>query len=226
MNQFIYAIRPDQMAGLDTILDPGLMDKIRKPFNMRSAANGPAGACILVTAGEAGDCLYKPDDQDWIKSIVGDYWIGTWNGRIPTEMALRKTSQLSGHRVTLADGSEWLVPVVRLIDGGSALPASLVLGTKGEVYTSELPAYSKLSAQADQLFADLRVEMKWDEGTQVLGPGDRIGVAADAMGWNYHIGVDEMNILGLLTTKNLSDVMAAILDIPSIKKKINAAADD
>ncbi len=226
MGQFIYAIRPDQMAGIDTILVEPLQQRIRKPFNTRSATTGPAGACVLVTAGDAGDCLYKPDLQTWTKAVTGDFWIGTWNDRKPIEQTLRTASQLAGHRVVLADGVEWLVPVVRLIEGGSSLPASLVLGENGEVFTTELPAYSELSAKANQLFADLCVEMGWNEGEQVLAAADRMKLAADAMAWNYHIGIDELNVLALLTTKNLSDVMAAILDIPSLKKKIITDAVD
>ena len=90
MGQFIYAIRPDQMAGIDTILVESLSARIRKPFNTRSATNGPAGACVLVTAGEAGDCLYKPDKQIWTKAITGDFWVGTWNDDRPTEKDLRR----------------------------------------------------------------------------------------------------------------------------------------
>jgi len=223
MKPFIYAIRPDLMDGLETIRLPALSERIKRPFQVRSA-QGPAGACVLLCSGDGGDCVYTPAAQTWAKSIDADFWVGFWTADRPGEKTLRKTSQLAGHPVPLGDGADWNIPVVRLLDGGSAMPSALVLGENGELYSSELPEYAKLSATVDKLFGDLTIEMGWTEGTPQLTAADRMRLAADALGWNYHLGIDEINALGLLTTQNLSEVMAAILDIPSLKKKITAEA--
>jgi len=216
-------------------------------YSQRGTAQGPGGGdCTLVCIGEETKQLYfKPEEQTWQQSLNGKYYVGIINGEKPTEEELRRKKQLAGHEVELApsafsrkqeEGAKWLVPVARIIGGGSILPQSLILGKNGEVVTEELPQYAEFSAKAGKLWEDFQIENKLAEGELKLTVAERMTFAIEALAWNYHIGTEEVNLLKLITSINLGEIMSAIIDVPTLvavmkqmeteKKNADPAATD
>ena len=216
---FLYAVKTDDLADL------GLDPVIRRPYTCRGSADGPAGQCTVLSSGDGKLTRYAPADQVWTPSINGDYWVGYYQDDRPIAKELERSEMLDGHFVTLDDGGKWLIPVVRCIDGGCGLPASVSLHKDGQVLTKPLSKYSGLCAAAGALFDDFMAELKKTGEPPKLDTAGRIKLAIDCLAWNYHVSADEINALEILTTQNLSKIFLAILDMPSLESKKKLPGD-
>jgi len=198
------------------------------PYCQRYTTKGPGGqACSLISLGEdAGKLHFKPEQQHWQKSMNDKYWLGFYNDDRPTEKDLRRKRQLAGHEIELIDGGKWLIPIARMISRGSTLPQTLILGKNGEVITEELSEYAEFSSRVGQLWEDFQCENKWKEGEPKLTVTERMQLVIEALAWNYHIGADEVNLLKLITTQNISELLAAIIDVPTLIEAAKQMADE
>ena len=228
MSNFIYAIENVKMVGPSQLEEAGLNGIFETEISQRYSAAGPAGECVLLAAADIDVKLlhYKPDEQTWKKSIDGKFHIGLYKGRPPTEQNLQRKKQLAGHEIELADATKWLVPVARIITGGTALPQSLILGKNGEVFTEALPKYARFSAKVEKLWEDFQCENNWKQGRPKLSITERMEFAIEALGFNYKVGPNEVNLLKLITTENLSEILAAIIDLPTILEVSKQMADE
>jgi len=229
MAGFLYAIaniNTVKAAVLNTAGLTGIFGQM--PYCQRYTTKGPGGqACSLISLGEAGDKLhFKPEQQHWQKSMNGKYQLGFYNDDRPTERDLQRKRQMAGHEVELADGGKWLVPIARMFSGGSTLPQSLILGKNGEVITEELSEYAEFSSRVGQLWEDFQCENKWKEGNPKLTATERIQLAIEALAWNYHTEADEVNLLKLITTQNISEILTAIIDIPTLMEAAKQMEDE
>lgn len=219
MSGFLYAIPGGGMVNAKRIEAAGLMGIFSERLQDYSQ-RGAGDRTLLCLGGDASRLSYEPKEQAWQKARNGKYEIGIINADRPTEEQLRRKRQLAGHYVELGDGGKWLVPVARIITGGSMLPATLILGSNGEVVTKEMPQYAQFSAKAEKLWEDFQIENKLIEGELKTTIAERMLIAAEALAWNYHLGMDEVNMMGLLTTENLSKVLRAIIDVPTLEEVI------
>ena len=193
----------------------------------RQSERGPGGkACTLWQYRSASKrLLYKPEQQTWSESLTGGYWTGFYNDEKPTEQELRRDVQLAGHLIELGNGEKWLIPVARFISGGSRLPQSLILGSNGELVTETLPEFAAFGCKVEKLWQDFENEMNQVEAEPLVDAKQRWQLAVEALRLNYFVGADEVNALRLLTTKNLNEIMAAILAVPSWVKMANDNQD-
>lgn len=223
----LYALSENTAAG-DVLKKYGLDGKLENPTQRRSQKGPADGPCVLVSDLDAKRVVYKPDEQTWIESIDKKYMLGVWNDQRPGPLELARDRQLRGHSVMLADGNNWLVPVIRAIDGGSRLPASLILGDKGQVVCLPEVGYSELSASTEALWRDFEIELGWTPETEKLTEAERLELckldaaarlilAAKVLNLNYRVGIDELNLLRLISTTNLSQILQAILDWPTFE---------
>lgn len=232
MSDFIYAIENVKTVTARQLEDAGLAGIFGKvEISQRYSTAGPGGECVLFASADIDVKLLhfsirspkdKPDEQTWKKGINGKYHIGFYNGSPPTERILQRKKQLAGHEVELADGNKWLVPVARIITGKSALPQSLILGKNGEVFTEALPKYTQFSSKVEKLWEDFSSEIEGEKKQPKLTFKEQLQLAVEALAFNYRVGMDEVNILKLFTTQNFGEVLAAIIDIPTLMKAEDA----
>lgn len=231
--QFLYAIENGSMVTGEMIKASGLSHAFDEDIDITQGSiesGGPNnGKCVIFSAGQANKCRYKPAAQSWQKSNNGKFWLGVYNDDRPRPEELAVSVQLAGHWVKLEDGNKWLVPVARQIVGGSALPKSLVLGANGEVVEKQLPKYAGFWSRVEKLWNDFLVTNKMEKDGKIqLTMAQRMQLAAEALGFNYRIGIDEINMLSMLTTQNMSKIEAAIIDIETavlIMKELNKKKD-
>lgn len=183
-------------------------------------ANGPEGTGGVLIADNRLDSkglYYRPAQQKWEKSLNGKFFVGYWLNQVPNERSLRREKQIDGHKVQLADGAEYLVPVARCFDGSTKLPTSIFMDAKGVWVGPVLPHYADFSRKAQSLwqyFAKMRGYLSNVETD--LSTTDQFTLAAEALGFNYWIGADEINLLGLFTQDNFQLVTLAIIDGPTL----------
>lgn len=220
MAGFLYYIPGGQTAAKATLEKAGIWNTIGGcALACRQVFGGPnGGSGIIVSASEASMCTYQKDGQTWEQSAgEGGAWIGYWNDSPPKEADLRRKQQLAGHPVELREGEMWCIPVARMITGGSALPQSFVLGRNFEIVDAKiLPRYAAMWARTQQVWEMMSRQTDIDV-TPCLE------LAIEAIGLNYHVGVAEVNLLGLVTSANFfNGICGAVLDLPgleAIKKK-------
>jgi len=219
MTDLIYAIQNVKTVTAQCIDSAGLAGLFETQIAQRYSTAGPGGKeCVLFAAADIDVKLlyFKPNEQSWKESINGKYWLGFYKDSPPTEKTLRRKKQLAGHEVELADGNKWLVPVARIITGGSKLPQTLIFGKDGEVVAEAIPKYAQFSAKVEKLWEDFRSEFDGEKKQPKLTSKEQIEVAVEALGFNYRVGMEEVNLLKLFTTENFSEVLTAIIDIPTL----------
>ena len=78
-----------------------------------------------------------------------------------------------------------------------------------------------MSARLNVLWEDYLIEAKAKEGEIKLDLKARFYLAAECLGWNYFIDIETIGALALFTTQNIGEVLAAILDLPTLAELIN-----
>lgn len=190
--------------GLSEILD-GINLECR---GVDSGPDGLNGCIISETPGAR--IGYYPDDQEWCESENGAYWIGFFKTAKPCPNDLARKEQYGGHLVKLADGSEWLVPVVRILCGGTSLPQAVKWGKNGEIIQEILPQYVELCRVGEEIS-----EHVLEHGT-ISGTTEYLAnIAVSALQINYKIGKWEASALSILTTTNIQKIIEAMIDVPT-----------
>jgi len=159
----------------------------------RDARGGPGGA-VAVDAPAAAADTPAPDEAPADEAHA------------PVECE----GALPGHAVTLGDGREWTVPVLRTLDGESTLPRGRELSPEGKWREGAMvPEHADLAA---------RVEEFWDSwlGLVVESEGGELTVrdadtlAADVLAVNYP--ADEVERLGALDEEHIRNILLAAVD--------------
>lgn len=177
--------------------------------------------CTVVSQGERVG--YYPEEQTWQKVVVEgpQYWVGYWTADPPQPQELMREDAVDGHRVTLGDGNEWLIPAARSFSVGTMLPQNLILGPGGKVIGTVGETYRSLFDRAGALAAQMyRVPAEGEEftGNFEMEPEELFRLAADALAVNYKVGVAEVNALHLFNTAVMTQIMGALVDWPGFLK--------
>jgi len=225
MAGFVYAVDNEDVLSEKVITDAGLSNIFDGIDDISvSAYNGPGGGkCVLFmgAGGSSRKIKYLPDEQKWVKSKNGKYWIGFYKDDPPTQSELARQKKLNGHSVKLTDGDQWQIPLARMAQGVSALPQSLILAADDQVQLDEIETYSGFFLLATKLWDDFMIEAKAADDDELnLNLVARLKLAIMALNFNYHVGIDEINMLKLIDSENLGLIMGSIIDLPTIFKKI------
>jgi hypothetical protein len=184
--------------------------------------DGPGGAggllCSLVpqaAGGRQAEFGYFPARQAWAAVNGGRYWIGFDKSDPPRPIDLQRRELIAGHPVKLNDGHEWHIPAARLFPQGSAFPAVLRLGPDDRLVTEVVPEYRGLVGQVERLWPVFIGEA----GATDVGLTDEQiwSLCVDALRANYCVGPREVSVLGLLTTRCWYEVLAALVDAPTVR---------
>jgi len=216
----LYYLPNQQLVSFGDAVQAGLAHAFDGPaITCRGVQRGPDGGAGAVFGVEGVDARYMPERQDW-KGAPGTKWgVGYWRSSKPGPADLARPEQIGGHAVRLADGHEWLIPVARYLDGGTAFPERLQLGPDGQwAQTGTIPQYADICRQAETAWAALSTRLEDDEtGTVEFTLHDEAQLAAQALGVNYRVGPVECSLLGLFDTTAVSAVVLALVDWPSVK---------
>jgi len=207
-------------------------------------AAGPSGAGGVIAADPAAvpQITYNVDAQTWAPTdnpLPKDEeekfrpWIGVSNDNPPTPLELLRADALDGHVVKLADGNDWLIPIVR---GWTEVPEI------GPINQCALPHSIRRSGghwQRDGIQAKYvplwAGTLKWWEfytariESVELDPGSAVKrvpfdfecsleLASDALAANYRVGVDEIGLMAVFNETLVRDVLLALIDWPFVRK--------
>jgi len=226
MNGFIYAV-----DNVDAITDAQLAERgmghVRGPVRTCTSTIGPGQKrCLLVADGKSDHKLqFVGAAQRWARSLNDQFWIGLWTDAPPTSASLARSQQTDGHAIDLEDGCRWQIPCARVYGGGTKLPSVLKMTADGMTATVK-PEFVEFCDRAQKLWdfqlsliADGRVPDDWSFE-------DQWTLCAEALTINYHVGTDEINALGLFSSRNLNDIGAAVVDMPTVKDLMEKRLSD
>jgi len=179
-----------------------------------------AGRSVKRVGHYAGEQVWQRTPKDW--------WIGFYEARRPGPESLARPEAYPGHKVTLQDGSEWLVPIGRLWDGSDPFPKKLRLDPETGKWTeAPLDRFARITERAGELFADLMAAAYSadDAGNPTVSLNVDPDLAVEALGLNYHVGAEEASVLGILTSENIGYIAQAFVDFPTWKVLLDVRAD-
>ena len=228
----------------------GLSEVFREshPVSSEVHNNGPDGSAGLLVAllpshMKATDdkgvfqVRIKLDEQTWVKRNKGEneFWIGFCKDAIPGPHDLRRPFQVGGHPVKLADGNDWLVPVVRTAaDGSSTFPKAIGIDEEGALSQIVLPRYAPFCNRIAEWWNKIvpqiasidssegKVVVRFDQEETFL-------LAIEALSFNYHMDTHVGALLsfegdGLITDATMADIVFASADVPGYLGKLAALA--
>jgi hypothetical protein len=196
-----------------TLVDVGLADFVAGAEFVETAAGpGDRGPGVVAAWRRPGQVQmgYQPERQAWLPAAAsgedlaaGRYWIGFWTDSPPTPKDLARPYPQAGHRVTLGDGSEWLLPIAKALD------ADMILADDG---TWRFEPQRRFHA----FWLDY---LKWFQFFGNAGPEDLIDFADAAdfvlagLRVNYRLAPEAASHLRLFTKENVLTSLMAIMGI-------------
>lgn len=169
---------------------------------------------------------FYPEEQDWHQ--VGDgerVWIGIDKASPPTAADMVRKRVFHGYYVTLADGQQWAVPVIRRPDGSTELPCDMVFDAAGNVIEPIKRAYieywNETADVAEWFFSERGFDSEGFTKPRALK------LAVRALGLNYRYGVNEQNAVRAIDTMNWVSVLGCTVDLNKtieLAEKKSAAA--
>jgi len=158
-------------------------------------------------------------------------WVGFYTECPPTPDDLARERMLEGHRVTLGDENDWLIPIARGCKNDQSelvfyqpLPTGVGVDDQGNwIADGVLPKYAVLWQIASLYWTAFRAgsDGDWEElGDELLLQFD-LAEAADkaltVLAANYHIAKIEVALLGLFNDEAISGVFRALVDWPGVQ---------
>lgn len=175
--------------------------------------------CALPMNGTPRRLGYYPAEQTWHPCGDGSQlWIGLDSAEPPTPACLARKRRFPGHRVTLGDGHEWEIPILRAPDGRTSLPRSMGWDAAGEFRMTVKRDYAAAWEAAEKT-ARLFFE---SETGGVIEFEEALLLGLQALGFNYRIGRHEQSVLQLIDTTNWEEVLGATVDLPTVKEYVAA----
>lgn len=207
-----------EARGLQAIFGD-VTDVLRELSLSEITASGPGGqsGTMLVPLAPGREppvrLGYKPDFQTWHDE--GDFWIGFDNESPPAPAELARKKQITGYRMQLGDGQEWVIPILRRPDDSSELPSAFTLAAAGGVSQAVRPQYRALweaSAEICQWFV---------EGTLIdaarLRLHELIEWCVRILSVNYRFDRVLQNHLGVIGNEEWASILCYAIDWPTVQ---------
>ena len=157
--------------------------------NRTPNAAGPDGQTGMMIGRAEGECLqthYSPEQQTWIPSIVKDehskplYFVGTWNGKPPTESELRRHYTQAGPRIKFGNQT-WKLPTPDSVD------ARAVYADDGSMRWEVIRQFSWVCDEADALRETYLEEFGMREMVFQVDPTAQVGWLLKLLQINYRL---------------------------------------
>ncbi len=189
-----------------------------------SAACWEAEQVKMPVGDAAGKLTWKKFPKPFAQEQA---WIGFDKNSMPTPTSLRRSSQVSGEAITLADGHEWLVPIARRVTGTN-LPVAYSLDEETGDWIADqvVPKYRKIWDHANaylEAMTEAWINAQAENSQEVRWTiPDGNALVVDALRVNYRVSAMEVAVLGIMTSEvhqQIADVLIDANGWAAIKKK-------
>jgi hypothetical protein len=195
---------------------------------------------------EGLELLLDPKQQTWRRWRIfkegdverGTLWVGHWTDRRPGPADLaRDRLWPTVETARMADGNDWLLPVLRFHGGVWVGPSQFAFSDEGQWEMEMEPRYAPyapIAARGERLFQTLMAvpddswsalepddQALYPKHSDVENPMDKLEVAAlicDALGLNYCVSGPEVAMLGLLTDATREQAQTNLLGLQTVER--------
>ena len=204
--------------GLADLLEP-TVDVIPTP--VVKGPDGKAGTLFTFFPGHSPREV-DVNTQEWLEAPPdgeldgGRYWLGYVKGRKPTPEQLQRRDLIDGEAVVLADDKVWVVPCC------NKAPKRFTRDRAGREVEVVKDQHKRWVEWSNELFGVII-----NQGYGTLGDPDYIiqipgGIryAALALGKNYRVNADVLDLLELIDERVVSDLVLAATGITALARLI------
>lgn len=238
--QFLY-YRPghNRAVSFDDIKHWGLEYAFDKqPVSAECQNRTPDGGSgrVFIAGGVQGEVPQMNLDKQTWRKLPGDrmgapVYVGVWNESKPGPEELAREKQLSGYHYTLADGHDWLVPLVRRYgdDGHTcALPRMLDFDEAGKPIDGQVIAkYRGLWDLTKPIVDDLLATYELAELPEdKLTRSQVIEIAVELLQVNYRVSLPELVVLEAVPNDSTASGLCSLAcDWPELTRRIQPDGD-
>lgn len=170
--------------------------------------------------GDFGTKMDMPN-QTWRRLPKRALWVGYWNKAKPTPDDLLRSPYLPGHSVKLADGQDWIIPLVRRFDTvelvtTSSLPTYMEQDDDGNWHRGPVLETHAHLWDATQPIADALLAEYVHKQPPRVNDADIFTAIEALLGANYVVSGGELSAMRALTSEaNTHAAVMAACDWPS-----------
>lgn len=157
---------------------------------------------------------YYPQDTaiEWLSFNGGLIWAAIDKNYPPTPADLARHKMLDGYPIEMADGQEWIVPILRRWPAGTALPQDWEWDDAGQFVQRIKARYQRIWESSSKTASEF---FDSPSGHRINLP-DATQRILDALALNYRLGRHEQRLLHLVDSTNWEDALAATVDLPKV----------
>jgi len=235
MGGFLYFVEGrEQGFGAADANALGLGYALSGSIHTRNANTGPgckSGVCVADSSRvESARVGYFPDKQTWRRVPKVAAWVGHETLPLPADLVRREI--VRGHKVTLADGQQWEVPVAIEFSGPplqfhGTLPRTMEADDDGNWQAGSVVAtHAELWAIANDWW-DVKIAIAEHQEqhdtldgfeSDFLTDNYLHDAAVKVLAVNYAIGPAEASLLGLFDSSSAYEVLEHLIDKPGRDK--------
>jgi len=189
---------------------------------------GPGGSagvlfCALpacVPAEDDGLLSYVPAEQTWRGAICKEgelpqWYVGFWNDAKPRPQDIERSKMVVGYEIEL-EYETWQVPLLRMADGGTMLPRRIRRNAYGAIEHSTLEAHETLAAMGLEYYQQIHAAYVAGKQSEGFSFDRLLGFSELALGLNYHVGQEELDLLGVWSTTAVERVAGWAIDLQNL----------
>lgn len=162
--------------------------------------------------GERPRVGYYVDRQAWKLAYNRSLWVGWETAKPPKPVDLQRKDIVTGHRVRMLDGNDWLVPVARQLTGTPAVGRVFGLDGAGNNGRTVHAKHAALWDLAKRIW-----DTMFTEADDHIGDDDCLTAVSLALSINYRLGEQELRALELVSDEELAQCVRAIVDYPTLE---------
>lgn len=188
------------------------------PFPIINGPDGGSGTMLHLDMKKEDVPGMFPETQEWIEVKDGEkttHWLGWKKASKPNEESLRRKERFNGYPVTMGD-EQWIVPAIH--SPRTTLPKVFKMSGNGPGL-SVMPEYEAIQKDSERVF-EWVLKNKLNEPATDLNGLFVFDYVIRVLQLNYRIGAWELSTLGVLTNRNLFEVLDASVAWPAVEAEI------
>lgn len=223
MSGFLYYIRGTQQKPTAELLEQfGLGGEIVGSFvPCYKFIDGSNGVIFTINGrfkGEMKKIGFYNETQDWTDFPIGanvlSIGVNLDDPVLPNDL-LRK-DYLSGHKLILGDGREWIIPLARRLPEGCILPKEWLMIREGELTNTTLSKYLELQNIAEKIAVHCGL-VEGEKDLEIFSSDAKLYMlCVSILKVNYSLSFREISVLKLIDSNNAIAIPQAIVDMPYI----------